>query len=114
MIEVSALFLNILGTLGILWSFEPTSSDFRLISADGVTARAQPYPGAKAYAVCADQQELASVDTTQNVSVGTGDCRLWDRGHPVAIVLSDEPKLLRSGLALLGLGFFLQLLLAVL
>jgi hypothetical protein len=108
------LVCNLAGTGCLAWSFQATSSQFRLITAENLTSRGRPNPNGKAYSVCADMLELTSVDTTQSVSAGTGRCALWELGKPAAIVVSDQPHLLELGLGLFAVGFLLQLLLLAL
>lgn len=108
-----ALVLNLAGTICLAWSFQGTSSAFRLITATDTNVRGGSNPNVKAYAVCAGQFQLSAVDTAGNVSVGTGQCALWDRGSPAAIVISENPTLLWIGLALFLSGFLLQLVLVV-
>jgi hypothetical protein len=80
-----ALIVNIAGTACLWWSFQATSSNFRLISAEDVTARGRPSAGARAYSICVDKLELGSIDSTQSTYVGTGGCTLWDKGAASAI-----------------------------
>lgn len=109
-----ALVLNLAGTICLAWSFQGTSSAFRLITATDTNVRGGSIPNVKAYALCADQFQLSAVDTTGNVSMGTGQCALWDRGQPAAIVVFENPKLFGIGLVLFLSGFVLQLILVVL
>jgi hypothetical protein len=108
-----ALALNLAGTVLVAWSFQATSSTFRLITAPGLNVAGGQNPNGKAYAICTDQLQLAAIDTSHNTFVGSGGCALWDHGSPAAIVTADDPNRLWFGFGLLILGFFVQLALAI-
>ena len=105
----AALVLNFLGTILLVYSFQATTTDFRFIAVRDVTARGAPNPGGSSYSICADKLGLAAIDATGSTYMGAGNCALWDRGNPAAVVLSDHPWLLKVGLGLSAFGCFVQL-----
>jgi hypothetical protein len=94
--------MNLAGTILLFYSFQATSSDFRL-----VTAPSPRWAGEKEYDLCVNGFNLAGTDTKQGMIWG-GKCADWGNSRPAAVVNIEHPFFEGLGFTLLLLGFALQ------
>lgn len=110
LLEIGALVLNFVGTLLLSYSFQASSSDFRLTKLEfpPIGMRISAPPSAPTlYSLCVKNVAIAS---QQGLSTHLGDergCIASDDNH-VAIVTSDHPWAAQWGLILNMLGFAMQ------
>lgn len=108
--EILALVLNFFGTLLLSYSFQASSSDFRLTKLEfppvGMRVSAPPSEPTL-YSICVKNVAVAA---QQGLSTQFGDergCQASDDNH-VAIVTSDHPWAGQWGLILNMIGFAMQ------
>jgi hypothetical protein len=116
-----ALSLNLLGTVLLFYSFQATSSDFKLVrSAPGSSSVLDQGPYAfhamgvgsttENYALCVSNYTLLASDAHSGVSFGHMGCPNWDKARPAAIVSIEHPFFEGLGFVCLLAGFLLQFL----
>jgi hypothetical protein len=113
-----ALFLNLLGTALLFYSFQATSSDFKLVTAkpEASVLDKDPYAiqatgvgnGTTNYALCVNNYTLIMSDAKSGVSVGHHGCPDWEHARPAAVVSIEHPRFEGLGFLLLMAGFFIQ------
>lgn len=101
--QQAALLLNLVGTVLLFYSFQATSSDFRL-----VTARSKSDPNGKAYALCVRDYALIVTDAKNGIILGTKGCPNLPDSRSVAVVNIEHPFFEGLGFMLLVFGFALQ------
>jgi len=95
----AALLLNLCGTLLLFWSFQATSSDFKLVTSK--TAGEQ-------YALCVNDYTVISSDGMNGIHLGHRGCPNWEGAKPAAVVNIEHPFFEGLGFVLLLAGFLLQ------
>src|SRR5207302_10950785 len=104
-----ALALNVIGAGILFFSFQATSSDFRL-----VTARTKSVLSAEPlvqYALCVNKNTILQTDSKGNMAFGgTRGCSVWEHYKPAAVVYFEHPSFVTVGFILLMAGFLYQLL----
>lgn len=101
-----ALLLNLAGTALLFYSFQATSSDFRL-----VTARTQSVLAKDEfvqYALCVNNFALVQTDSTGGVMIGHRGCPDWQHARPAAVVNIEHPVFVGLGFMTLMAGFLIQ------
>jgi hypothetical protein len=98
-----ALILNLLGTALLFYSFQATSSDFKL-----VTAKSDSATGGTLYALCVDNYTLLATDAHSGILMGHKECPSWDKARPAAVVNIEHPAFEGLGFILLLAGFLVQ------
>ena len=101
-----ALFLNLGGTALLFLSFQATSSDFRLITAETHSVLSGDF---NEYALCVNNYTLLESDANRGVLLGAKGCPDWERSHSVAVVNIENPRFVTAGFICTLLGFLLQL-----
>ncbi|WP_186214221.1 hypothetical protein [Burkholderia gladioli] len=109
--QAFALSLNLLGTILFAWSFQATSSDFRLVTTKNYTSPDSNYILSTAYAICVNNYALAVTDSTNGILLGARNCPDWQHARPAAVVTSEHPLAFLLGLYVTMAGFLIQLLL---
>jgi hypothetical protein len=100
-----ALFLNLVGTALLFYSFQATSSDFRLVSAIQHSVIAGDL---HEYALCVNNYTLVVTNGQNGVGFGVRGCPDWNNSRSVAVVNIEHPTFEGLGFAILLSGFFLQ------
>ena len=116
--QKAALFLNLVGTALLFYSFQATSSDIRLVTAPidpnqrripaTVVAGGPGNLGDKQYALCVNNYTLLSSDAASGVRFGVRGCPSWQNAKPAAVVNIEHPTFEGLGFFLLMFGFALQ------
>jgi hypothetical protein len=98
-----ALFLNLAGTIVLFYSFQATSSDFRLVTAPVKLGQLAPpnnivvgqpgnlHPGDKQYALCINNYTLLSTDASSGIHMAYPGCPSWENAKPAAVVNLEYP-----------------------
>jgi hypothetical protein len=102
-----ALLLNLVGTALLFFSFQATSSDFRLVTAKSDSALAGQQVR---YALCVNNYTLIETDAKGRTGLGEYGCPSWADAKPAAVVNIEHPKFVGLGFLILVAGFLLQLL----
>jgi hypothetical protein len=102
--QQGALLLNLLGTIILFYSFQATSSDFKLVTTDN-PAGAIGGVGKK-YDLCVSGYVLAGRNPA-GMYFG-GACPNWANAKFAAVVNIEHPFFVGLGFTLLILGFTLQ------
>ena len=102
----AALILNLLGTVALFYSFQATSSNFRLVThkADSVLAA----PGDEESALCVYGHAMMVAGKRGGWTIGGGPCPDWEHAKAAAVVNIEHPVFEGLGFALLIFGFALQ------
>jgi hypothetical protein len=100
-----ALFLNLVGTALLFYSFQATSSDFKLVTATTKSAVAGEI---KQYALCVNNYTLLETNGRTGVGIGMHSCPGWENARPAAVVNIEHPAFEGLGFVLLLLGFLIQ------
>jgi hypothetical protein len=99
-----ALILNLLGTVGLFYSFQATSSNFRL-----VTVKTESALGSfEQSALCVYRHAMMTATLPGGWSIGGGPCPDWEHSKAAAVVNIEHPFLEGLGFSLLLAGFLLQ------
>jgi hypothetical protein len=101
--QQAALLANLAGTVLLFYSFQATSSDFRL-----VTVPSEIFSDQKQYALCVNNYVIISSDGRNGVLFGHAGCPSWDNAKPAAVVNIEHPFFEGLGFFLLISGFALQ------
>lgn len=102
--QKGALLLNLAGTIILFYSFQATSSDFRLLT---LTSNG-PFGSEKRYALCVETEAML-ITEKRGISIGIpGGCPDWAHAKPAAVVNIEHPTFEGLGFLLLLLGFALQ------
>jgi hypothetical protein len=103
-----ALVLNFFGAALLFYSFQATSSDFRLVSSNlGTSALGGEM---HSYALCVNDYALLASDARTGIAVGHHGCPNWVNARPAAVVNVEHPAFEGLGFILLLLGFLIQFL----
>jgi len=103
--QKAALCLNLVGTIVLFYSFQATSSDFKLIT----TAQHSAFsPDAKRYALCVNDFALIESNGNSDVTMGHKGCPDWVNAKPAAVVSIEHPVFVELGFLILIAGFVLQ------
>ncbi len=101
-----ALFLNLVGTAMLFYSFQATSSDIRLVTATSRSVlSAEPL---KQYALCVNNYTMIETDSRSSVRIGSNGCPDWEKSKPAAVVNVEHPRFVGLGFVILMAGFLLQ------
>jgi hypothetical protein len=116
-----ALLLNLLGTIVLFYSFQATSSDFRLVTATYdptkryllppatlVAGGGHAPPGTKQYALCVNDYTLMASDAASGIRLGFRGCPSWENAKPAAVVNIEHPRFVGLGFVMILAGFLLQ------
>jgi hypothetical protein len=115
--QKAALFLNLVGTIVLFYSFQATSSDFKLVTAPYEIHDVHPFfigpqgippHGTKQYALCVNDFTIISSDIHSTVELGHAGCPNWAGAKPAAVVNIEHPTFEGIGFAMIALGFTLQ------
>ena len=120
--QKAALLLNLAGTIILFYSFQATSSDFRLVTAPYVPSPRplnssggmlpnrfiRPLAGTKQYALCVNNYTLIASDASSSIRLGLVGCPSWENAKPAAVVNIEHPTFEGFGFILLIIGFTLQ------
>lgn len=98
-----ALILNLAGTALLFYSFQATSSDFRLVTAVSHSVLADHE--LKQYALCVNNYALLQTDSKGFVGLGHMGCPDWERAKPAAVVNIEHPTFEGLGFITLLAGF---------
>jgi hypothetical protein len=102
-----ALLLNLAGTALLFYSFQATSSDFRLVTArtpKGVFSQEEFVR----YALCVNNFALIETDSANGVRIGRRGCPDWEHSRPAAVVNIEHPFFVGMGFVTLMAGFLIQ------
>lgn len=99
-----ALILNLLGTLLLFFSFQATSSDFKLVTAKEPSV----FGTITRYALCVNNYTLIESDSRHGIIMGHASCPSWEQARPAAVVNIEHPTFEGIGFILLLAGFLLQ------
>jgi hypothetical protein len=97
--------MNVAGTFLLFYSFQATSSDFRLVTAKSYSVVAGEI---KQYALCVNNYTLLETDSRHGIMVGSANCPDWQHARPAAVVNIEHPSFLTIGFSLLFFGFIIQ------
>lgn len=114
-----ALILNLAGTALLFYSFQATSSDFKLVTAkpnplDPALSSPAAIRGFGAgsattdYALCVNNYTLVESDARSGVTLGHAGCPSWVDAKPAAVVNIEHPFFEGLGFISLLAGFLLQ------
>lgn len=103
-----ALALNVIGAGILFFSFQATSSDFRLVTARNKTVLS-PDPLVQ-YALCVNNYTIVETDSKGSMMMGHNGCPDWEHSRPAAVVNFEHPAFVTVGMFMLVLGFVLQFL----
>jgi hypothetical protein len=92
-----ALALNVIGAGILFFSFQATSSDFRLITTKVGDS-----------ALCVKGMTLQIVRHNGTWQMGGMNCPDWENAKPAAVVNFEHPSFVTVGMLLLTLGFVIQ------
>jgi hypothetical protein len=101
-----ALILNLAGTVALFYSFQATSSNFRLVTA--VTSSA--FGTSEQSALCVYGHAMMKANKAGGWSIGGGPCPDWEHSRAAAVVNIEHPTFEGLGFVLLLAGFLIQLL----
>jgi hypothetical protein len=101
-----ALILNLVGTALLFYSFQATSSDFRLVTA--VSKSVLTKEDIKQYALCVNDYALIVSDSKSGIIMGHRGCPDWEHAKPAAVVNIEHPTFEGLGFLILLAGFLLQ------
>lgn len=96
-----ALTLNLIGTLALFFSFQATSSDFRLVSTSTGSL--------SQYSICIHDFTLLMTDGHSEVELGHQGCPT-ENNRPAAVVNTELPWLVSLGFVFGAAGFVIQIL----
>jgi hypothetical protein len=99
-----ALILNLAGTALLFYSFQATSSDFRLVTAVTKSVLADN----KQYALCVNDYALLETDSAGRMQIGHKSCPDWEHAKPAAVVNIEHPIFEGLGFVTLLAGFLIQ------
>jgi hypothetical protein len=111
--QKAALLLNLSGTIVLFYSFQATSSDFRLVTAPrqkgpqpraAVVAGRGGTPSETQYALCVNNYTLLSSDASSGVRFAYPGCPSWENARPAAVVSIEHPKFEGQAFCYLLLG----------
>jgi hypothetical protein len=102
-----ALILNLAETAILFYSFQATSSDFRLVTTkiDSVMNVGGEF---KQYALCVNNFTLIHTDSRHGMEIGIKGCPDWENSRPAAVVNVEHPIFVGIGFVTLLAGFFIQ------
>jgi hypothetical protein len=99
-----ALALNLAGTLLLFWSFQATSSSFRLLK-----RHVSPhFPTAVEYSICVEDYTLLSTNAHGEVFIGGNGCPTSEDDRPAAVVNTEHPLFITIGFCCILIGFITQ------
>jgi hypothetical protein len=102
----AALFLNLLGTVALFYSFQATSSNFRLVTQKTHSALAGEQERS---ALCVYGHSLVTGGSSGEFwSIGGGACPDWEHAKAAAVVNIEHPMLVGLGFLMIAAGFVLQ------
>ncbi len=99
-----ALVSNLLGTLLLFYSFQATSSSFRLIKRSTSDISGVP----SEYAICVEDYTLLSTDAHGSMILGSLGCPKNKDDRPAAVVNTEHPLFITFGFLLIVFGFICQ------
>lgn len=96
-----ALALNLAGTLLLFYSFQATSSSFRLIR----RPVSQIFQGDMEYSICVADFTLLSTTGQGSVAIGHAGCPTSKDDRRAAVVNTEHPVFITLGFFLIVVGF---------
>jgi hypothetical protein len=99
-----ALILNLAGTALLFYSFQATSSDFRLVTATTHSVMGEFHQ----YALCVNNYTVVETDSQHGIRLGQINCPDWAHSKPAAVVNIEHPTFVGIGFIILLAGFLLQ------
>jgi hypothetical protein len=101
-----ALILNLAGTALLFYSFQATSSDFRLVTS--ISKSVILSKEIRRYALCVNNYALVETDSEHGILIGHENCPDWEHAKPAAVVNIEHPTFVGIGFVILIAGFFVQ------
>jgi hypothetical protein len=102
----AALILNLLGTVALFYSFQATSSNFRLVTVKTDSPVAGQFERS---ALCIYGHTMIEAGSERGVwSIGGGPCPDWEHSKAAAVVNIEHPMFESLGFTLVLMGFALQ------
>jgi hypothetical protein len=101
-----ALILNLLGTVALFYSFQATSSNFRLVTVEDKSVLGN----GEQSALCVYGHAMMTAGRSGGWSIGGGPCPDWEHARAAAVVNIEHPTFEGLGFICLAAGFFVQLL----
>jgi hypothetical protein len=101
----AALVLNLLGTVALFYSFQATSSNFRLVThkTESVLAGVE-----EESALCVYGHAMMVAGKNGDWKIGGGSCPDWEHAKAAAVVNIEHPMFEGLGFTLVIFGFALQ------
>lgn len=99
-----ALLLNLLGTVALFYSFQATSSNFRLVTVKNNSVLGNNEQSA----LCIYGHAMMTALASGGWTMGGGPCPDWEHSKAAAVVNIEHPFLEGLGFILLTAGFLLQ------
>jgi len=101
-----ALFLNLIGTVALFYSFQATSSNIRLVTKVTQSALGQMEESA----LCVYGHSMMTASKDGGWTIGGGPCPDWEHSRAAAVVNIEHPVFESVGFILLAAGFLIQFL----
>lgn len=101
-----ALFLNLVGTFALFYSFQATSSKFRLMTVSYENAGGK----GERSALCVYGHNMMTATSEGGGSIGFGPCPDWEHSKAAAVVNIEHPFLVTFGFLATLFGFAIQFL----
>jgi hypothetical protein len=103
--QQAALILNLLGTVALFYSFQATSSNFRLITKKTDSVLAGPMEES---ALCVYGRTMLVAQGNGGWQIGGAKCPDWEHAKAAAVVNIEHPMFEGLGFFLIIAGFALQ------
>jgi hypothetical protein len=91
----------------LFYSFQATSSDFRLITTKNNRGSVLG-DSRKQFALCVNNYTLLRTDAVGGIVMGMNGCPDWEHARPAAVVNIEHPAFSALGFIVLLAGFLLQ------
>lgn len=99
-----ALALNLAGMILLFYSFQATSSSFRLIKRPTGGTFQSKYD----YEICVENYTLLSTDANGDLTLGHYGCPVTKDDRRAAVVNTEHPDFITLGFLLIVAGFIIQ------
>ena len=100
-----ALVLNVCGAILLFYSFQATSSSFRLIRRTGNSALTHDI---SEYSICVEDYTLLSTDARRGIFMGHSGCPTAQDDRRAAVVNTEHPTFVTIGFLSIVAGFIIQ------
>jgi hypothetical protein len=100
-----ALAANLVGTVMLFYSFQATSSRFRLVTTKISTATGEKEEHS---ALCIYETNMLSTSNKGGWQIGGGPCPGWEHSKAAAVINIEQPWLAAFGFILSFMGFAIQ------